>query len=153
MFGIQLLKQKIDIQNESKEKYDEVTLWWKKEGPFPADFSQKEDTTTSIRFPKTEFMMAFVSPHWANLRVAHLRVTRLAGQLHSLDIQLYTMILLCSCFSVLIQINSGELHCLSEKSSSHISLSTCTKALGGLFYGYRSGKLNAIFFCFLALGD
>lgn len=57
----------------------------------------------------------------------------------------------CTCTDVVI--NSGELHCLSEKSNSQISLSTSAKALGALFYGYGSGKLNTIFFCFLALGD
>lgn len=49
-----------------------------------------------------------------------------------------------------VVINSGELPCLSEKSDRHVSLSTIPKALGVLFYGSGSGKLNAIFLC---LGD
>lgn len=65
------------------------------------------------------------------------------------------LVLLLQCTDTDVVINSGELHCLPEKNNSLISLSTSTKALGHLFYGYGSGKLNTIFFwfCFLALGD
>lgn len=63
------------------------------------------------------------------------------------------LVLLLQCTHTDVVINSGELHWLSEKSNSRISLSTSTKALRGLFYGYGSGKLNTIFLCFLALGD
>lgn len=63
------------------------------------------------------------------------------------------LVLLLQCAPTEVVINSGELHCLSENTNSHISLPTSTKALGGLFYGYGSGKVNIILFCFLALGD
>lgn len=62
------------------------------------------------------------------------------------------LVLLLQCTHTDVVINS-ELHWLSGKSNHHISLSASTKALGGLFYGYGSGKLKTKFLCFLALGD
>lgn len=135
-----------------------MPLWWKKQAPTPSPASppelvHEEVTSTSVRMPETDFMLVLVSAYWTRPQ-GLLLVTRVKIWVVTLPwspaLHHKPLVLLVLHTRIDVVINSGELPCLSEKSDRHVSLSTVPKALGVLFYGSGSGKLNAIF---LYLGD
>lgn len=128
--------KKINIQNESKEKYDEVPLWWAKEAPCLLLSHQILCTRSYNQFYKGTWDRLHADIFECLLsQLEGLQATRVAEQAVTLfgNPALYHdhLVLLLQCTPTEVMINSGELHCLWGKTNSHRSLSTSTKALGG----------------------
>lgn len=136
-----------------------MPLRWKKEVPTPSppslsELVHEEVTSTSITMPKMDFMLSFVSAYWIHpqdlLQVKRVKV-QVVTFFWSSALHREPLVLLVLRTHIDVVINLGELPCLSEKSNRYISPSISPKALGVLFYGSGSGKLNVIFFVLACL--